>query len=123
VDRILARVNATEAEREDAFKDWDLFIKIDYVFGILGHSVPGFQADGGVGQAEWHALRHRTGELLDPPTAAELEDFLRRYNFLHGEIKELVEDYRHYLTLGTQRRPDVWERRHEWGIRKLGPLG
>jgi len=119
IDRILARVNASDSERKQVFEDWELFIKIDYVFGILGHTIPDFSGDANAGTGEWKALRERTGERLDPPSADELDDFLRRYKFLSGEISELAQDYRHYLQNAKHRRPEVWERRHDWGARRL----
>lgn len=121
VERILARMEATEAERKEAFKGWDLFTKVDFVFGILGgHTIPKFKADAMAGQREWKALRERTGDQLDPPGPEELEDFLRRYDFLDTERKELVEDYRHFLKHGRHRRPAEWERRMEWHSKTLG---
>lgn len=123
VERILSRVDATDTERKEAFKGWDLFTKVDFVFGILGgHTVPTFKAsaDAAAGQQEWKALRRRTGDQLDPPGPDELEDFLRRYDFLDEERKELIDDYRYYLRHGKHRRLDVWEKREEWHSRTLG---
>jgi len=121
VERILSRVEATDAERKEAFKDWDLFTKIDFVFGILGgHTIPKFQADAEAGHREWKALRDRTGNELNPPGPDELEDFLRRYGFLDDGRRELVEDYRYFLKHGKHRRLEVWERREEWSANTLG---
>lgn len=121
VERILTRMEATDAERKEAFKDWDLFTKVDFVFGILGgHTIPKFKADAEAGQREWSALRERTGDQLNPPGPDELEDFLRRYGFLDAERQELIEDYRHFLRHGKHRRLEVWERRKEWHSKTLG---
>lgn len=119
VDRILTQFNVTGAERREIFKDWDMFIKADYVFGILGGStLPQFQSDGGVGGAAWEALRQRAGQA-DFPAPEELTQFLERYGFLAAERKELIEDYSYFLKHLKHRRPEVWERRKEWDA----PLG
>jgi hypothetical protein len=121
VERILIRVEATEAERKEAFKDWELFTKIDFVFGILGgHTIPDFKADAQVGTREWKALRDRTGNDLAPPSPDELGDFLQRHKFMDEERRELIEDYRYFLKNSKHRRPEVWERREEWAEKTLG---
>jgi hypothetical protein len=119
VGRVLSQFNVSDTEKQEVFKEWDAFEKLDYVFWILGgNTVPNFQTDSGVGQKEWNDLRDRTGNF-DLPTPEELLAFLERYKFLNAERREIVDDYRYFIANRKHRRPAMWEQRDEENTRKL----
>jgi hypothetical protein len=62
----------------------------------------------------WNAFRNRKG-IGHEASADELERFFESLTPLTAEQRELIEDYRYYELNTRHRRPDVWERRREWG--------
>jgi hypothetical protein len=82
VDRVLQKFDATDAEKREAYSDWDALVRVDYAFGILGHQLPKFPQGGTAGQKAWKALRERTSTVKDVPSADELADFLKTYGVL-----------------------------------------
>ena len=121
VDRVLSQYDVTEAERREAYTDWDQFDKFDYVTAILGgNKTPNWKEPAHAGKSdEWQTLRNRASKM-DFPSADELSAFLARHDFLNKENTELLEDYRYFLKEGKHRRPEVWARRNEWEKKALG---
>lgn len=105
----LDALHIPKKEQEGMFCDWHKVNRFDYVHLLLGrHTVPKEVQGKTELQVEWGKLRG--GGFDGNPTAAIVEEFLRKAGMLDTEHAELLEDYRYYESHGEHRRPDVWKR-------------
>jgi len=109
---VLKKLKIKESDIHDALSDWYLTTEFDYAHCIIGRS---FEHGAGDAQArgDWEALR--TGHIRGRPTPDAIRDFLVRHNLMDSVRQEYLADYEHYIAHREHRRPDVWERREEWG--------
>lgn len=104
-------VSDEECERIVTESKWHKYVEFDYVHHILGgNRIPGFLP--GDKLAERKNLKERG--LHNLPTPEELTKFFEQCELLSAEVKELIEDYRHYIKFRRQRRPDIWNNRASW---------
>ena len=90
---------------------WHKFTELDYVHHILGAGkTPNFLPKERL--AGWMTLRNRGLENIATPK--ELTQFLDQCGLLNAEVKELIEDYEHYIKFRKQRRPSIWKDRGNW---------
>ena len=100
-----------ECERIVTESKWYRFTELDYVLHILGgDKIP--QALPHKRIAEWKNLRHRGLDNISTPE--ELTQFFKQIGLLNAKVKELIEDYSHYIKYRQQRRPDIWNNRASW---------
>jgi hypothetical protein len=92
-------------------REWNI---IDYVGGILRsarNKVPGERL------GEWQAATKPlsdTVEGLKSTSPDTLRNLLEQFGLLDPERIALIEDYRHYINTGEQRRPSIWSQRYAW---------
>lgn len=88
------------------------WVVIDYVGGIFGN-VAQVLNKSGRGQ-EWGSFMGPFNESLERPSPDEISTFLNRLDLMNDFRRELIEDYKFYLSERRHRRPNVWKSRDEW---------
>jgi len=110
---ILKQLQISMTEQQELLTEWHNFEKLDYVHYILG----GSQVPSGISneyRSKWKVLRRRG--FHDLPTPDELTNFLINGDCLTTKRKELIEDYKYYISNLHHRRPEIWHQREEWGV-------
>jgi len=98
------------AKVADSDKAWNI---IDYANGILtsaGRKIP----DDRRGQWQAALAPIMADGNFRSATPEKLRDLLAEFAALDTDQAELIDDYRHYLKTGEQRRPDIWMQRYKW---------
>ena len=110
---ILLQIGVSDEECEEIITGtkWHQYVELDYVHHLLGGShIPSSLPEEKIG--EWKQLRKRG--LNNLPSPEELTRFLEQCELLNPNMKELIEDYEHYIRFREQRRPSVWKDRGNW---------
>ncbi len=108
----LRKVGVQESALPHVLTEWHKFVEFDYALYILG----GGTVPDGVDPLtveEWQGLR--SGGLAKIPTREEIRRFLQKHGLMTAERDGYLADYEYYRTPKSQRRPEVWKGRMEWG--------
>jgi hypothetical protein len=104
----LRQLGATDADIDEALRDWHMITRFDYAHHLLGGStVPEIVMKDGALMQEWKALRD--GGVQKIPSPDTLQTFLGKVGLLDGDRAELLEDYRFYVLNKAHRRAAVWK--------------
>jgi hypothetical protein len=109
---VLETVRLPEAMKRKTLSDLHRYAAFDYAHYILGGNW-NIDTDSAECRKEWQSLREGGIDRIASPD--EVEQFLRKWNFLSPERSELLEDYRYYLKHEKHRRLHSWDKREQWG--------
>lgn len=106
----LRQLGATDADIDEALRDWHMITRFDYAHFVLaggGSTVPENVMKDAALMEEWRALRGGGVEKIPSPDA--LRVFLEKAGLFDETRAELLEDYRFYVINKTHRRAAVWK--------------
>ena len=104
----LDQLGVSPNEREEIFEEWHTVTRFDYADWLLRHPIVGQKTGASDGlKAEWRALHGGGFENIPSPRAIEL--LLQKSGVAEDDVRQLLEDYRHYETHKQHRRPEVWK--------------
>lgn len=105
------QVGLPKEEYQDAIQDWDMFIRFDYAYYIVGRHSPSIFGDYA---SEWKCFQDRFDDLANPARPEEIYSVLKKADMLSGSIEELIDDYKYYITHSTHRSMERWLNRDNW---------
>jgi len=104
---LLSRIGVSAEKQADVLAEAHRLIALDYANCILPPMAPLLPREF---YPEFYRLRKQI-EQGEPPAPDEMEAFFRSVNKDNDQIRDWIEDYRHYLQEKQHRRPDDWARR------------
>ena len=104
----LDQLGVSPNEREEIFEEWHTVTRFDYADWLLRHPIVRQKTGASDGlKAEWRALRG--GGFENIPSFRTIELLLQKSAVVEDEVRQLLEDYRHYETHKQHRRPEMWK--------------
>jgi hypothetical protein len=110
--KALDSLGVPKKEQEDIFSEWHSVNRFDYANILLGrYKIPKEIFGNNELTAEWKKLRE--SGFAGNPSSSVVEAFLIKAGMMNDELRELLEDYRHYEKHGQHRRPEEWKKLHD----------
>lgn len=113
---VMREVGLSEGDIEEVRRADKRWVYLDYENGITS-GIPTDPSN----NDQWREFAARFTGLDNRPPISEIERILAALGDLSPERQALIADLNHYLERGTHRRPQVWMRRHNWGVQLPGP--